>query len=667
MALLLACVAITQAQTRTRTPTRRPPAARPAPKAATPKAATPRAATPRPAPKAAEPKPADTAPKPAETPATPPAAEPAKKGPATAPEAVGPPPETDPAVLSALDLPRSKPADYLQAVFLLIDLGRPQRAKPIFDDFLKLSITDDDRLAFVEQFGAASMLKLARAQELAPEGAVFAQACMALAAAARDNPQHIQTLINQLADPSLEARLAARHDLAAIGPKAATATLEALARETNRNRRAALAEGVADMHPLVDGMLLAMLDTRDNALRAQVATLTRQLEVPQALPLLASTNTSLEQQIRDALFSYEHGTPVFPGDHQGQVEFWQWDDADKRLSSVRLMASEARTLWLSKLARMLYRLRPDSPEYQRQALVQAWEATALDSPTRRAAPDPQKTAILSTQMLNEILADALKQNYPHAAAAAADALAMRGDRNALFAGNGQSSPLTDALASPSAMVRFAALRAIMALDPSSPYAGSSRVPDALTWFAGGGGVRQAVVAMPTQAAASDLAGQLRAHSIAAEATNRGRDALLMARDMTDVEAIFVDMDILLPGIREVIYELRTNPSTGTIPIAILAADGQLEAARKLAAEHHGVIAISRPHSAEVVASTLKSLADVAPPDTLTADERAAQAAQARSWIAKLESAGRPFYVFRRTALLDLNSSSGSMPEKSPSQ
>src|SRR5207244_1116943 len=113
-------------------------------------------------------------------------------------------------------------------------------------------------------------------------------------------------------------------------------------------------------------------------------------------------------------------------------------------------------------------------------------------------------------------------------------------------------PLADALASPNRNVRFAALRAIMTLDPASPYPGSSRVPEALAWFAGGGTARRAIVAMPTNAAAADLAGQLAAYDFIAEPTNRGRDAVNMARDMTDVDAIFVDMDILLPGIRDVL-------------------------------------------------------------------------------------------------------------------
>ena len=272
-----------------------------------------------------------------------------KKGPA-GPADIGPKPETNPAVLSALEMPRKKPADYVQSILLLIDLGRPELAKPILADLAKLELTDAQRQELVDQFGAGSMLKLSHSKELAPEGATFADACMAVASAITNNPQRIATLIGQLSDPSPETRLLAQHDLAATGPKAATATLETFAKEPDRNRRAALAAGIAAMHPFVDGMLLAMLDTHDPVLRADVADLLRQLQVPQAQPLVTASDAAAEHEISTALSSYERGTPVFLTDQDNQVELWQWNDATKQLSSARVPAAEARIVWMSKLA-----------------------------------------------------------------------------------------------------------------------------------------------------------------------------------------------------------------------------------------------------------------------------------------------------------------------------
>jgi hypothetical protein len=113
------------------------------------------------------------------------------------------------------------------------------------------------------------------------------------------------------------------------------------------------------------------------------------------------------------------------------------------------------------------------------------------------------------------------------------------------------------------------------------------------------------------------------------------------------------MDILLPNIREVLFELRRNPTTGDVPVALLAADGRFDAAQKLAAEHQRVFAVPRLHTADVIANTVNELAKLATPDAVPANERLAEAAQAREWLAKIESGSRPFYVVRRTALLPL--------------
>jgi CheY-like chemotaxis protein len=315
---------------------------------------------------------------------------------------------------------------------------------------------------------------------------------------------------------------------------------------------------------------------------------------------------------------------------------------------------------MARLAIRRSRLVPQNRDYQREAIVLAVEAedlTRKPSGVPVAAESPfaylwkeayTLVAAADTEIVSDALGAALIANYGRAAAALIFELQKRGDVSVLFTADGQPSPLADAIAYPNRRVRFAALRAIMTLDPASPYPGSSRVPDALAWFAGGSGERRALVAMPTLAASTNLAGMLADHELDAQATNSGREAVDLARDMADLEMILVDMDIQAPGIRQILYELRISPTTGDVPIALLAAEGRLEAAEQLAAEHQRVIAVSRPHSQEVLARIVEQLANMAGRDPVSADERAAQAADARAWLDKLAGA-RPFYTIRRTA------------------
>ena len=110
------------------------------------------------------------------------------------------------------------------------------------------------------------------------------------------------------------------------------------------------------------------------------------------------------------------------------------------------------------------------------------------------------------------------------------------------------------------------------------------------------------------------------------------------------------MNILVPDVREVIYQFRITPATGDIPIALLAADGRLDAAKRLASEHTRVIAVPRPHTPEALTHIVEDLKKLSARDEVPADERAAQAEQAQKWLATLSSGNRPFYTFRRMAM-----------------
>jgi CheY-like chemotaxis protein len=551
--------------------------------------------------------------------------------------------ESNPTVRAALEMPRKEPGDYFQAIGWLIDLGRPELARPILDELARLQMTDAQRAELVTEFGSQRMLQLAKSAELAPAGAAFADACMAAAAAIANDPRRIAQLVTQLTDPSAEVREIARNDLSAVGQTGVIATLEALARERDPRRRAALAAAAAQMRPLVDGPLLAMLSTNDPSLRVEVDGLLRQLRIVQAIPLLPTTSlTSAERALTTALTRYAAGMPPFAVNESNQVELWHWDDAAKRLHSARYQADEARVIWSSRLARMLVQLRPENRAYQRQAWVLGLEAAGLINTTRGMLEG------VDTDFLNGLLAGALAVNYPHAAVAAADELGRRKDSSVLYTSNGQRSPLAAALAHSNRNLQFTALRAIMAIDPTSPYPGSSRLPEALEWFANAAGQGRAVVAMPTDLDATDLAGMLAAHGLEADATNRGRDAIDLAHEAADIEMIFVDVDILVPDVRQVLYELRTEPATAQIPIAILAADGRLQAATRVASDHDRAIATPRPHSPEVLARIVDQLNNMAGRSTVSASDRVDQAAQAMSWLSQLLSSDRAFYDLHRT-------------------
>jgi hypothetical protein len=564
--------------------------------------------------------------------------------------------ETNPAVRAALEWPRTRPADALRAICVFVDLGRTELAQPILAELQARNLSEGELAALVKEFGSHRMLQLAREEKLAPAGGEFSQAAMSAAAAEATNPARLRDQISRLGDPSALVRELALTDLASAGQTGAIALLEAMAVEGDAERRSMLGASARRLRPLVDGPLLAMLETNDPALRAVVAGLLSEAGVPQAAPLLAPASSSAAQRdLVDALDQFRRGAVPFALDGDDRVELWHWDDGSQSLSSARYPAEDARILWMARLAERLAALRPQRRAESQQAIVLRLEADGRRNFTlpRQAAesgePDGVRLASIDSQLLSDVLSDALKRDYTLAAAAAIDEMARRGDARVLLTADGQPSPLADALVHAERRVRWAALRAIVALDPASPYPGSSRVPDALAWFARGAGIRQGLVAMPTVAEATDLAGKLSAAGIEAEGTNRGADVARLAQQMPDLELVLVDMDIIAPNVRQVLYELRITPATGRIPVALLATEERLAEARRLAGEHERVVAVPLPATAEAVTKFAERLLAQAPRDAAAVDERAAQALEAVAWMAQLLGRGRSFYALRREA------------------
>ena len=95
-----------------------------------------------------------------------------------------------------------------------------------------------------------------------------------------------------------------------------------------------------------------------------------------------------------------------------------------------------------------------------------------------------------------------------------------------------------------------------------------------------------------------------------------------------------------------IWELRSLPGAGQLPIGLLAPDGHLEVARRLADQHDAVLPFPRPHTDEAMAEIAARLGQMAGRDLPSADERAQQAVWALEQFADLLARRRTFYDLR---------------------
>jgi CheY-like chemotaxis protein len=338
----------------------------------------------------------------------------------------------------------------------------------------------------------------------------------------------------------------------------------------------------------------------------------------------------------------------FATDENDTVALWHWDDATKKLGSTRYPIDEAQTIWAARLALEYARLRPDDRLVQCQALVLGLEADGLVGGPR--SPDMEKMlSAADGAMLSMVLGAAMKHDFPLAAATVAAVIGQRGDANTLYTSAPTPAPLADALVYPNRRVRFAALQAIMALDPQTPFPGASRVPEALGYFATGASQHRAVVAMPVADEATTLAGRLSGLGIEADAATRGGQAVAAAGGSADLELVLVDVDVDRPGIRDVLYALRSEPATGQVPIGLLATSSRLDAAHRIAGEHQRVVAFPRPQSDAALDELVARLKAISDRDPVTPPERAAMAGAALDWLGQLLARDHAFYDLRRQA------------------
>jgi hypothetical protein len=574
----------------------------------------------------------------------------------------------DPAVASILDRPRETPAQQLEALFLLLDLGQQDVAESLWKDFSGQTFDAPAQADLVQTLGAARFLNLSRRAtgDQLPGARAFAQNCLRAAAQTGRTPQALAALLERLSDPDAEVRAAARSDLAVTGDPGAVACLEALADASGEGLRTELMRTLAKMRPGVEPLLIAALADGEGTFRRDVVELCGYLRLQKSVPWLAALATGGDPAVqpaanaalaklglsapntedarvvvRRAIHRLETQLPAEPG------PWWSLQAESAALVARDSTAAEKQLFELARLARLLGKL-PSAPEADRRlALLYAYQvADALQQPL----PEDLQQWALTTGQLNQTLHDALQNDQLAAAVACVKRLATGADPAALASVDGLPGPLARALVHPNQQLKFAALEAVMQIAPQRSFAGASGVVQALWFFAGGDGAPQAIAAAPVVARASDWAGQLRSAGYEATPTSTGREVLRTALDAPRLELILLDSDIGRPLMREVIYSLRSNPSLARVPVAVLSSLPNLARAEQIAAQDRWVVSTPRPHSDEAMQAVLARLGqlDGAPPSSAT---RTTRAVAALGWIADLLQQGHPYDELLRDSQL----------------
>ncbi len=144
---------------------------------------------------------------------------------------------------------------------------------------------------------------------------------------------------------------------------------------------------------------------------------------------------------------------------------------------------------------------------------------------------------------------------------------------------------------------MAALEAIVRLQPSEPFAGSSYVLPALGFFAGSSGSRHALVAAPQLRGRARPGGNARRGRLRQTDTfTNGKELVLQAAQSPDYELALIDVTIDRPVIGILLQQLRHDPRTASLRVGLIARAGYLRSGRtscRARSAGQGVLAAAR--------------------------------------------------------------------------
>ena len=393
------------------------------------------------------------------------------------------------------------PEELTRSAKILADLGRPDLAKGFLRRVLAAEPGQKQLAAMVEQYGSAMFTAMAGRADLSPEGKQLA--ALALDAAERESrdPQKLEALIHRLQDPSPDARYAAAESLAqargaAVGPLLAVLADPARAVEQGNAKAVLLRLSGDAVRPLVGA-----LECENPRIAVRAAEMLGALKAQAAADFLlapyasAQSDAAVRKAAGDALQSllgqlpsraeagqrlaqrageyFNHRHPLHE-DIDGQLEIWAWDEAARGPVAHRVPVDDARRMLAARFARGAYAVRPDDESvrlvYLATMLEEASFANGLGSPLPSEKGTPAATAAsFGPHVLESVLALAVKDGHPAAAAAAARLLGKVGSADQLLYRSALPGPLVEATRNPDRRLRLAAAEAILRLETDAAF------------------------------------------------------------------------------------------------------------------------------------------------------------------------------------------------------
>lgn len=599
-----------------------------------------------------------------------------------------------PGVAAIVATKPSTPAEQVRAAKILAGLDRPDLAKQLLTLVLAANLDQSQLFALEQQFGAPLFVNLSVRPELAPEGKQLADAVLQAAQAVLQDSARLDNLVRQLSATDNETRFAAMEGLIQGGRVSIGVLIAALADPARASEHEMARSALAQFGQAAVGPLLAALHGGNTNLKIQAIRTLAGMGARDALPYFLApavapgTDEELQTIAQRGLVTF--GRPIpdatvaaamllqeakdylnerkrLREDLDGNVTVWEWDAEAGRPTSTLRPANEASMVYAARLTEDAHRLTPADEQvrilYLTCLLEQTAQAAGLENPLPMTADSPAgKAAAAGLEVVENVLTYAMDHDYIGAAIAAVRILGERGGVLEQLCADTSGTPLVKAVSHDDSRLRFAALEAVIDLDPHTPFAGASTVVDAVCHFATSQGERRALVAGPSTSESQRIAGHLAALGYIADTARSGRELMKLALRSADYELVLADEGLQKPTIDFLLQQLRHDNRTARLPVGIWARDGRLPRAEHAARRDPRVTSFPRPHSQDVVDWQVEQVLSTVGSERLNSAQRLQQADQAMQWLADW-SAGHE--VFRLPKRIDSVYEALFIPELAP--
>lgn len=571
------------------------------------------------------------------------------------------------------------PEELLDAVLLMLKLGRVDLGKEYLSQFLEQNPADDVLLRLRDKHGTATFSQIAKVQGLQPEGPDLLQRLIDAVAKQANDPAYFNGLLRGLKGSPRERDIALS-EMRHLGSAAVPPLLDTL-----QSGEALLPEeeviyimtllGRPVIKPLIGALRSPVTEVRVAAAEvlghvasqdemhwlwkpafAEGEELSLRVAAREGLARILYDNPmrtgrlssyGLGQRLVEKAMDHLRGDYEWPeiADDNTTVSVWLWDAASNGLVERPTSPRFASLYLAEQLARDAAALNPsrDGPtDVLLTALLQRdAEAAGWDNPI----PNGPGTALdLAVQVGPEVCARILELSLDHQIAGGAlgslRALALNGSEK-LLAQRQFVVVMDRALNAPSARIQFAAATAILQWEPTQKFVGSRRVVEILARALMTEPQPQSVVVDPNVTRASQVAGFLGEIGYRSRVAETGVEGFRLATKRGDIELAVVHLNSTRWELSQTLANLRADHRTTAMPVAIYGPPSHRTQVEALLQQFQPVVYVEEANDAIEVNRQLKPLLATVSPPALTPQQRSQQALDAAYWLRRIAQAQRP--------------------------